>query len=471
VSEKPGKAKDSRDQRTEKAFRTSASGPSRRPPGGLRLGLGTLFVALTAMLAAVAGAYLFLGDEPVSVDRPAANPFVPSPQPHTGPQRAPLPGPKPPSKPGPVVTPLQAPVTHAATGGAGETASAPAPAPAGVGLSFAELSRKSADHAAIARILEEYDKIRTFDPNIGPDQMFEDYQKREAKERELLEQIRRLGPASIGALKEMLLGADDNAYRLLMAKALGGWDHPDALQASLAVLQEIKDVAVQTTIARYLPETPPAASLMAQAFASEGDANLRSMLLREYARRVGDGEGEQPGPRTQEQLDQGRELLRKAAVEDPDASVRAEAIAIVGRRGDPRDAELVSRIAKEEPNVYIRQRAIVALGETAGPSSLGQLEDLARSDGSLEIRASAVLAIGRVGGDRAVQILDQIARTDSSEEIRTRAERLAAALRARAQAEAEERNRPRVPIDPNRPVPLEPPAPGGPWDDPAELPD
>jgi HEAT repeat protein len=166
------------------------------------------------------------------------------------------------------------------------------------------------------------------------------------------------------------------------------------------------------------------------------------MLLREYSRRVGEGD------------DAGRELFRRVAVEDQDPNVRAEAITLIGRRGDQRDAELLERICQNEEQLPIRQRAIVSYAETGKDRSLPYLEGLARDTAqALPIRASAVLAIGRVGGDQALRALDTLAQTDPDQEIRTRAQRLAASLRTRAQAERD------TPIDTD-PVRVIPGAPG-----------
>ena len=132
-------------------------------------------------------------------------------------------------------------------------------------------------------------------------------------------------------------------------------------------------------------------------------------------------------------------LFRNAATADADPNVRAEAVSILGRMGDPANAPLMEQIARDEQTpLQIRQRAIVSYAETAGEGSLRYLEDLARNQqAGVPVRASAVLAIGRVGGDGAIRSLETIAATDPDQEIRSRAQRLAASLRARQQADAQ----------------------------------
>jgi len=289
---------------------------------------------------------------------------------------------------------------------------------------LAELAGRSPTHAEVARILEELNEV--FDPAAlrDPGPGFERFLERRRKEQELLERIQAMGPIAVDALQEMLMGLDHRQYRLFLGKALAGIEGPEALAAVQAVLGQLKDVSLQTTMIRHLPQTPDAADLVGQAMKGEQDANLRAMLLREYHQRVGDDPT------------RGAEVFRDAALSDPDPNVRAEAVTILGRRGDPSDQALLEEIISKEDNLSIRQRAIVALGETAKEGALTFLEDLSRDpNASLNVRASAVLAIGKVGGEQAIRSLDLLAQTDPSPEIRTRANRLAQSLR-RAQERA-----------------------------------
>lgn len=321
------------------------------------------------------------------------------------------------------------------------------------GKTAKELAVKSANHGAVGRILDLFDGVRKVNFDVD-NRLFEDYQAKQAREAELRAQIQALGMAGIDAIKDFVLNVNDDGYKIFLAKSLAEMKDPEALKAAAEILSTCHDIAVQTTLVRFLPETPESSGIIAGAFSGEENPNVRSMLLREYSRRIGEpAEGTNPNDAaTQAGLsDQARGLFRKAALEDPDPNVRAEAVSIIGHRGDARDMELMQQIAKGEQNLQIRQSAIVAYATTGQETSLPFLEDLAQHEDSLEIRASAVLAIARVGNDRAIQILDQIAQTDQREEIKTRAAGFAASLRAKQQADRDERRG----ID-AQPVPLNP---------------
>lgn len=397
-----------------------------RPAAAVAAGGGRskapVLVLAGALVAAAVGGGLFLAmgssdaPPPVIGGRPdPATPAAPPPATPVADLRpgtvAPtvLPQPGAPSQPTPV---------------AGDPKPVLTPPPAEVTDKLAELRRRSANHEAIARLLDRYAELTRIDPLNMQDPMFESFRDRERREQELLDELRRLGPGIVPALAEMLLELDQRANQLFMAKALAGMEGAEALKAVEDVLGRTKDVALQTTLVRFLPDSPEAAASVARAFGREENPNLRGMLLREYARRLGEGD------------DAGREVFTRAALEDSDPNVRAEAVTLIGRRGDPRDQALMEQIINQEQNLPIRQRAIVSYAETGKDSSLPFLENLARDpNASLPIRASAVLAIGRVGGDRAIQTLDLMAQTDPDQEIRLRAQRLAASLRARQQAE------------------------------------
>lgn len=398
--------------------RPSGAAPAARPAGGRSK--APVMALAGALVAAAVGGGLFLAmgpSEPApTIGRPG--PQQPPParvvdgRPQTPRLQVTPSASTPDGAPGPVV-PLEAPQPIAAP------AATQSPRE-----KLEELRRRSGDHEMIARLLEQYAELARVDPLLDRGPMFEDFRTREAREEELLAEVRRLGISAIPALREMLLGLDGRAQQIFLAKALAGFEGPEALAAVEEVLGRTKDVALQTTLVRYLPDSPEAADSVARAFGREENPNLRSMLLREYARRLGEGD------------ERGREVFARAALEDGDPNVRAEAVTLIGRRGDARDQALMEQIINQEQNLPIRQRAIVSYAETGRERSLGFLEGLARDpQASLPIRASAVLAIGRVGGDRAIGSLDQLAQSDPDQEIRLRAQRLAASLRARQQAE------------------------------------
>jgi hypothetical protein len=286
---------------------------------------------------------------------------------------------------------------------------------------LAAMAARSADHAAVARILEEFADL--FELNLlanNPHAMA--FEERQRREQELLQRLRELGLLAVPALQDMILGLNNRAHQIFLAKALAGMDGDAAREAVSAILGQNKDVALQTTLVRFLPEGEGSLPLLEAAYTSEENPNLRTMLLREVARRGGEDA-------------EATALFRQAAANDGDVNVRAEAVTILGRRGDAADQSLMEDIIRNEQNLQIRQRAIVAYAETGGESSLSYLEELARDpQQGLHVRASAVLAIGRVGGDQAISALDMLGQSDPDQEIRTRATRLAHSLRARRDA-------------------------------------
>jgi HEAT repeat protein len=283
------------------------------------------------------------------------------------------------------------------------------------GKTLEELAKKSATHAAVARLLEDHMAI--FDPAAlrapGPNR--QPFHERRRREQELLEQLRGMGPLAVDAIKEMLIELRNRHQQIFLGKALAGIDGPEAAEAVVEVLGTVKDMSIQLSVTRSLPESPDSAGLLSKAFGSEEDPNLRSMLMREYNRRLATDD---PG-----------ELFRDAA-KDPDDRVRAEAVSILGRRRRPEDAVLLEEIIRDEQNVNIRKRAIVSYAQTGGQTSLGYLDSLVRDTGSaVDVRASAVLGISLVGGQEAISILDQVATSDPDSNIKTRANRAANNLR------------------------------------------
>ncbi|MBL4849697.1 MAG: HEAT repeat domain-containing protein [Planctomycetes bacterium] len=283
------------------------------------------------------------------------------------------------------------------------------------GKTLAELAKRSATHAAVAQLLEEHMAI--FDPAAlrapGPNR--QPFHERRRKEKELLERLRGMGPFAVDAIKEMLVELRNRHQQIFLGKALAGIEGPEAADAVVEVLGLVKDMSIQLSVTRSLPETPDSAGLLQRAFGSEEDPNLRSMLMREYNRRLSNDD---PG-----------DLFRDAA-RDPDQRVRAEAVSILGRRRRPEDATLLEEIIRDEENVNIRKRAIVSYAQTGGKNSLGYLDTILRDPGSaVDVRASAVLGISLVGGQEAIGILEQVAAGDPDQNIKTRATRAANNLR------------------------------------------
>ena len=282
-----------------------------------------------------------------------------------------------------------------------------------------ELRTRSPDHENVARILDEFADLFSFD-GLSQNPMFDEFQARRQREEELIARLRALGPYAVEALKDMVLGLNNRAHQIFLAKGMAGIPGPETVAAVRDMLGQTNDVALQTTLVRFLPEGDDAAGLVRDAFSEQTNPTARTMLLREYSRRTMDND----------QAD--TTVLREAALGDSNANVRSEAISILGRRGNPEDAALMEQIVREEKNLQLRQRAVVAYGETGGEGTLDTLDGFMRDPNTpVRLKASTVLAISRVGGDRAISSLDLIAQSDPSQDIRTRAQKLANSLRAR----------------------------------------
>lgn len=282
-----------------------------------------------------------------------------------------------------------------------------------------ELRTRSPDHENVARILDEFADLFSFD-GLSQNPMFDEFQARRQREEELIARLRALGPYAVEALKDMVLGLNNRAHQIFLAKGMAGIPGPETVAAVRDMLGQTNDVALQTTLVRFLPEGDDAAGVVRDAFSEQTNPTARTMLLREYSRRTMDDD----------QAD--TTVLRDAALRDSNANVRSEAISILGRRGNPEDAALMEQIVREEKNLQLRQRAVVAYGETGGEGTLDTLDGFMRDPNTpVRLKASTVLAISRVGGDRAISSLDLIAQSDPSQDIRTRAQKLANSLRAR----------------------------------------
>ncbi|MGE0710192.1 MAG: HEAT repeat domain-containing protein [Planctomycetota bacterium] len=413
-AERPSKRKSGEQDRPEvvqEPERAAPPAPAAPAPAKERAIPGVALLAGLAVTALVGGlaVMLLMGDPPAPPPKPGPGQvakIVPEATPRAtpsavaGPSR---PAATPSATPRPVATPRPLPTPTKVE------------RPAEGAMSLEELAKKSATHAAIARILEEH--MALFDPEAlrSPGPNFQPFHERRRKEEELLERLRQMGPLAVDALKEMLLALGNRSQQIFLGKAMAGIEGPEALGAVKEVLGQVKDMAIQLSLTRTLPSNRESADLLAAAFGAEADPNLRTMLMREYNHRL-------------EQHDPG-ELFRTAAA-DPDPRVRSEAIVILGRRGRAEDMALLERIVREESDQNIRKRAIFSLAQTGKESSLTTLESVVRDpQQSVGLRASAVLGISVVGGEQAMHLLDQVGASDPSPEVRERATRAALNLR------------------------------------------
>src|SRR6185369_6570765 len=112
---------------------------------------------------------------------------------------------------------------------------------------------------------------------------------------------------------------------------------PEALAAVARLLAQREEGPVLAALVKFLPESPEATRIVGLAVRHPSNPNVRSMLLLDYARRLGPFESRpaaRPSPRA---LAQGERqewdsaLFRELAVTDPDAHVRRDALGVLAR--------------------------------------------------------------------------------------------------------------------------------------------
>jgi hypothetical protein len=296
-------------------------------------------------------------------------------------------------------------------------------------LLLGDLVKKSAFHKSLSQYLEDYDQLRTASHNNGA---YADYRERQRLEAEILDRIRALGEDGVPAIVEVLKTLTGHPFQLFLARALAGMENPQALAAAEQLLGQFEHYGVRMQLVKSLPRRPESIEVIGRTLDKIKDANLRVMVLREYAHRT-----RVKGQASEETV----ALFRKLALSDANPTVRAEAIAVIGRRRLTGEREILETIVRKESHVTVRQRAIVSLARTAGAQSLPVLRDVLESDAQEGVRASAVLALTLIGAD-ALPALETVAQNDKSEEIRNRAQR--AIENIRFALENQQRNRLRV---------------------------
>ena len=104
--------------------------------------------------------------------------------------------------------------------------------------------------------------------------------------------------------------------------------------------------------------------------------------------------------------------LRKAALEDSDASVRA--LAVEALRDDTLD------LARNDDDSSVREAVATAYGELGEPGAVDWLIDRARYDDDRLVQEAAVAALGAIGDDRALPTLLALVK-DGPPRVRRRA--------------------------------------------------
>lgn len=276
--------------------------------------------------------------------------------------------------------------------------------------------KTSPEHAEIVAALRRLrpQAARSKEPKL------EEFQARRKLEEEALKTLRggEDRERRVQTLEDMLKQVEGRSDRIFLARALAGIEHPSATAATGRALSRVhEDVALVTTLVRFLPEGEASVKLLLGAWETKGAGPaFRTVLLRELARR-------EPEP-----SDDYVALLARTIEAEPDHGVRGEAITVAGRLGDSRLKKPLAASAKREKHLQTRQRALVAYAEVAGAEAVPLLVEVASGEGPLNWQASAVLALGRIGGDEAREALKAIAEEHPAPEIKTRAEKLLKAL-------------------------------------------
>lgn len=286
------------------------------------------------------------------------------------------------------------------------------------GLSV-ELLNKSEHHKTLASFLDEFTGLHN-QPSVGTRaNPFEGYRERQRRENDLLEQIKNLGPGVLTAMSDLITELSGHPFQMFLARVLGSMDNDTAREKSAKLLVELKAYSVRMQLVKALPRNDGSIDMIGKSIGKVDDANLRVMLVRELALRTRDGENFQRRVAS--------EHFRKLALEDQSPTVRAEAIAVIGRRKLKGVRDILEQIVRSDGHSTVRQRAIVSLARTAGESSMQTLEEVAMGEAKDSVRASAVLGLTLIGKP-ALRVLEDIARGDNSPDIRQRAQRAIQAI-------------------------------------------
>lgn len=145
--------------------------------------------------------------------------------------------------------------------------------------------------------------------------------------------------------------------------------------------------------------------------------------------------------------DQAAAARAVAALSVADANARADAVRLLGTRGDDTVLpELQHGLVDLEPRV--RAAAIEALAEVGSAAALATLA-MALADEHAALRQDAVYAVGRIGGEGSREIAEQ-ALGDPDEAVREAAAQVIEELRVAAVRASEPQNSNRRPAVPSR---------------------
>ncbi len=192
-----------------------------------------------------------------------------------------------------------------------------------------------------------------------------------------------------------LLNDPDETVRAVTARALariGGDDAADALARALSDPSELTSLRVAENLHRLGMTAIPH---LTRALSS---GNRRAQVL--AARILGELRAHEA-----------RSALRHAASFGQDENVRAQAVAALGKVGDPEDVELIARCARDR-DWPVRAQAANALGMIGDTSTIPLLRELMR-DPQWWVRLNASRALANMGRKGEQALIDALWDPDS----------------------------------------------------------
>jgi HEAT repeat protein len=218
--------------------------------------------------------------------------------------------------------------------------------------------------------------------------------------------------------------SDARYWRAFALYRIGGHDD---LRVALVALQDsgrgFRQQSLQT-------DAPVLAARIRGALARDGDESARQALQTAAT---------QPGVCDREDLAVRVEALNSLGQTDPEsttpilrrvlarrddcsATLRRAALYLLGRRTDDEARDLIISAARNDPDISVRADALRFLAAMPGDQSIATIEEMARTPGNEQLQRAAIAALGRSDAPRARQSLHNvIERTDLSETLRATA--------------------------------------------------
>ncbi|WP_354682957.1 HEAT repeat domain-containing protein [Cupriavidus necator] len=220
--------------------------------------------------------------------------------------------------------------------------------------------------------------------------------------------------AGVPLLVERLQSDSAAAVRAEAARALSSWEEAHVVVALAAALaddaREVGEAAAQSLCELKDPASGPALL----PWVGHADAFIRASAWRGL----------------RELRYSGCLAPALAALADPAAQVRREAVAVLGWLKDDEALHALARLAAQDVDAEVRRAATGALGLAAGPEVLGALLAALRDD-AWPVREEAALTLGKLKLDAAGQALTA-ALDDSYWQVRLQAARALGKLRCQS---------------------------------------